>query len=314
MIKTVSSPYVHDGSARNGHAYMADQNGNKLRIYDVTQLPGSMPELSATPMPGTSIAHATWSTRDGMVCVTANESTSGPVGIFDISNKRLPIQVATYRANPVSSPFAIPHNVYVENRILHVSHYTEGYRVLDLTDPANPLEVGYYDTYAGYSSGYDGAWGVYHTMPSGVIYVSDRQTGLYVFKPKATTLRYGRPVAGSAGNRPTIHTFGASYLGNPRFRIDAENGPANTPGVFVLGTARASLPILGITLHVGLTPPPLAVNVTTDAQGNVAVPIALPSTAALNDAVLNAQFLFFDSPAPGDISATQGLEMQLFLP
>jgi choice-of-anchor B domain-containing protein len=313
-IFTLGSPYVHDGSARNGFGYMADQNGNKLRIYDVTLLPGSMPELSQVQMPGAGIAHSAWSTRDDTVCVTANESTGGPVGIFDVADKRLPRLLATYHPSPVVNPDAIPHNVYVEDRVLHVAHYTEGYRVLDLTDPRNPLEVGYYDTYPLSGTGYNGAWGCYHLMPSGVIYVSDRQTGLYVLKPKATSVRYGKARAGSAGAKPTIHTFGAAYLGNPRFRIDAENAPPNVAGIFLLGAGRATVPVLGIELYVALNPAPIVVSLTTNGSGAAAIPIAIPNLGAANGAVLNAQFVFVDSLTPSDFSATQGLEFELFQP
>jgi choice-of-anchor B domain-containing protein len=311
-IYRLSSPYIHDGSVRNGRAYLADQNGNKLRIYDVTQLPAAMPELGQVNLPGSSIAHATWSTRDGTLCVTANEASGGPVAIFDITNNRLPLQVATYRANAASAPSAIPHNVFVEDRILHVSHYTEGYRVLDLTDGANPVEVGYYDTYGGFSSGYAGAWGVYHEMPSGIIYVSDIESGLFVFKPKATPVRYGVSSAGSAGARPTIHTFGAAYLGNSRFRIDAEDAPANAPGAFFLGAGRTSAPVFGIELYVALSPAPLTVSVASDPGGAIAVPIPIPNLGTLDGTVLDAQFVFLDSATGPDFSSSQGLEFELF--
>ena len=295
-IYRLSSPYMHDGSVRNGYAYMADQNGNKLRIYDVTQLPNSMPELSEIRMPGSQIAHATWSTRDDNYCVTANESSGGPVGVFDVSNKRLPNRVATYKANASSAPSAVPHNVFVEDRILHVSHYTEGYRVLDLTDPANPLEVGYYDTYSGFSGGYDGCWGVYHQMPSGIIYASDFDRGLFILKPKATPVRYGDVSPGSTGNRPSIHTFGVSYLGNPRFRIDAENATPNAPGAFFLGTTRGSFPIFGIDVLVGLAPAPVSVSIATDAQGNVSIPLGILNDPTLAGTLLTTQFISSTAP------------------
>lgn len=311
-IYRLSSPYIHDLSVRNGRAYVADQNGNRLRIYDVTNLPNSMPQLSQINMPGSGIAHATWPSRDATVCLTANETSGGPVGIYNVVNSRLPRRIATYKANASTSPQAIPHNVYMEDRIAHITYYTEGYRVLDLSNPSSPTEVGYYDTYSGSSSGYNGAWGAYHTMPSGVIYVSDIYTGLYVFKPKATSTRYGTAIAGSAGQAPTIHTFGAAYLGNSRFRINAANLTPQKPGAVFLGASRGSFSIFGITLLVGLTPAPLTFPVMSNNENTCAVPMGIPNQTNLTGAVLNAQFLFLDGASPTDFSTTQGIEFELF--
>jgi hypothetical protein len=149
-------------------------------------------------------------------------------------------------------------------------------------------------------------------MPSGVVYVSDMQSGLFVLKPKATSVRYGVATAGTVGAAPTIHTYGASYLGNPRFRIDAEKLQPNQPGAFFLGAGRGNTPIFGINLYVALSPAPIAVNVAANNHGVATVPMGLPNLAALAGAVLDAQFVFIASATPGDFSATQGIEFELF--
>ncbi|MFN8549182.1 MAG: hypothetical protein U0527_14720 [Candidatus Eisenbacteria bacterium] len=61
--------------------------------------------------------------------------------------------------------------------------------------------MGYYDTYPGTGS-CDGAWGVYPFAQSGNYYISDMQTGLYVFR---FTPNYGTvagTVTNSAGGAP----------------------------------------------------------------------------------------------------------------
>tara|TARA_B100001964_G_scaffold127658_1_gene141194 strand:+ start:52 stop:777 length:726 start_codon:yes stop_codon:yes gene_type:complete len=62
----------------------------------------------------------------------------------------------------------------------------DGTRVLNITDPVNPVEVGYYDTsdLPGY---YDGNWGTYAYLPSGYIVSSDRQNGLFIFDSPLTS-------------------------------------------------------------------------------------------------------------------------------
>jgi len=66
-----------------------------------------------------------------------------------------------------------------------MSYYVDGTRVLDITDPANPLEVGYFDT-SDWTGLYDGNWGTYAYLPSGYIISSDRANGLFIFESPLT--------------------------------------------------------------------------------------------------------------------------------
>ncbi|MEM7198736.1 MAG: choice-of-anchor B family protein [Planctomycetota bacterium] len=305
----LNNPYIHDLSLNRGYGYLADQNGNNLNIYDTSALPDAMPLLSSSRMPGSSIAHATWPTRDNTVCLGANESSGGPVSIWDVSNKRLPRLLTTYTTGPSN---AIPHNVTVKDRVAHISYYTEGYRAVDVSDPSNPVELGYYDTWTGPVGGFDGAWGVYHLQPSGIIYVSDIASGLFILKPTATAERYGVTSTGSEGDTPSIYAFGAAFLGNSNYALEAEDAPPSRLGALVLGTGRSSATAGGVTFNVSLTGPTAFIPFTSDASGNVKVPLPMPAGAALAGATLNAQMVFIDSTAPFDWSATQGLEFELF--
>ncbi len=313
-LYNLATPVIHDLVARDGIGYFADLVGSSLRIYDVAQLPVAMPLLGSTGLPGARGGHNAWPTRDGNYCVTTNEVAGGPIGIFDVSNKRLPFLIATYQANPVTSPSAIPHNAYVDDRVLHLAYYTEGYRVLDLSNPSSPVEVGFYDTHPDpVTNPYAGAWGCYHRMPSGVVYVSDQDRGLYVLEPRATAVRYGAASSGSAGTLPEIHAFGAAYLGNATFGVEVERAPAGRPGVLLLGAGRSSATVGGVTIHVRLgSPQPLVLPVTASVTGAAAVRVPVPVDPALDGAVLNAQFLFADSAAGLDLSASGGLEFELF--
>jgi hypothetical protein len=65
----------------------------------------------------------------------------------------------------------------------HISYYEDGYVVLDISDPTNPVQVAQYDTDPTPSTGnYKGAWGCYPYLPSGHVLISDMQTGLYVLQ------------------------------------------------------------------------------------------------------------------------------------
>ncbi|HLB00464.1 MAG TPA: hypothetical protein VJO14_03675, partial [Bacteroidota bacterium] len=84
-------------------------------------------------------------------------------------------------AEYAGSPTAIVHNVFVRESLAIMSYYTAGMRVVDITNPASPVEVGGYDTRPGDESfSYTGAWSVYPFFPSGRIIVGDMGQGMYV--------------------------------------------------------------------------------------------------------------------------------------
>ena len=80
------------------------------------------------------------------------------------------------------------HNAHIRNEsgsdVAYLSYYTKGLRILDVANPPNPTELGWYDVpnianY--YFPVYAGSWGVYPYFSSNTIVVSDAG-GLYVFR------------------------------------------------------------------------------------------------------------------------------------
>jgi hypothetical protein len=97
--------------------------------------------------------------------------------ITDLSNVT---QVATWQPSGITG--SIVHNVEIYGDTAVIAHYTAGVRVLDISNPASPQEIAWYDTYpANNNNLYQGCWGVYK-FPSGKIAASDMNTGLYVFR------------------------------------------------------------------------------------------------------------------------------------
>ena len=74
----------------------------------------------------------------------------------------------------------------VDGDRLLVSHYTEGVHMLDVADPTRPRLLGFYDTYPGSATGFNGAWGAYIFPASNLIVVSDINGGLYVVEYTGT--------------------------------------------------------------------------------------------------------------------------------
>ena len=62
--------------------------------------------------------------------------------------------------------------------------------MFDISHPDEPQLVAYYDTYAPDShSGFAGAWGVHAALPSGLILISDVQSGLFVLELDSEVLQ-----------------------------------------------------------------------------------------------------------------------------
>ena len=61
-----------------------------------------------------------------------------------------------------------------------------GLRVLDVRDPENPIEVGFFDTvpYGEDTPGFGGSWSNYPFFESGVVIVTSGQEGLFLLKKR----------------------------------------------------------------------------------------------------------------------------------
>ena len=131
----------------------------------------------------------------GAIVVANNQEDSVWSGlrIWDYSDEANPVLMSTFdtvcSANP-SDASCDPagtyssHNVIVETlgnqTKAYISWYSDGMLVLDVSDPANPVEVGRYT-----EPGTD-FWGVYKETNSPFFYGSDRNGGLYIFKEQGS--------------------------------------------------------------------------------------------------------------------------------
>ena len=78
---------------------------------------------------------------------------------------------------------ASDHNGFTRGNRYYMSNYERGMTILDITDPTAPEEVGFFDTFStSNNASFNGNWGVYPYLPSGIILASDIQGGLYILK------------------------------------------------------------------------------------------------------------------------------------
>jgi choice-of-anchor B domain-containing protein len=173
--------YVHDVYVRNDTAYLAEVLNGRLTIVDVSD-PGN-PVPLGTRTYQNSFTHNTWLNDGGNVCFTTDELPSAYLSAFEVSDPSNIVLLDQIRSS-LSYGEAIPHNTHVRNDYLITSYYRDGLNIVDASRPHNLVEVGYFDTSDTLEgSGYNGAWGTYPFLPSGLILVSDIEKGLFVLQP-----------------------------------------------------------------------------------------------------------------------------------
>ena len=169
--------YVHDIYVYNDTAYVSSEG--EFGVVDVTNKSNPINVSSSATLPGI-YAHSGWLTEDKRYFIACEEFNVRDLTVWDLQDRSTwDLVVPTWQSSS-NSPI---HNVFVLGNYAHISYYEDGYVVLDISNPLNPVQVGQYDTDPTPSNGsYKGAWGCYPYLPSGNVLISDMQTGLYILK------------------------------------------------------------------------------------------------------------------------------------
>ena len=171
--------YFHDGFVKNDTLYGCGIYIGSLYIIDVSNKsnPTTLVEYNYSDYG----CHAVWVTDDSKYAVTGDEENGGYVYIFDIQDFDNINMVATWYPDEPEVQNKSVHNVLIKDDLLYVSYYVYGTRIVDISDPNNPIEVGYYDWYPGQQGLYSGNWGTYPFTENGLIYSTDYSgNGLFV--------------------------------------------------------------------------------------------------------------------------------------
>ncbi len=173
--------YSHDVYVRDNLMYSSEIFLGRFAIYDVSDKDNV--SLLGSQQTDFSFTHNTWLSDDGNILFTTDEQGGAPVGSYDVSDPS-DIQVLDlFKPLETLGDGVIPHNVHVWEDWLIISYYTDGCILVDGSNPSNLIEVGNFDTYIPPSTGFQGAWGAYPYLPSGLILISDIGNGLYVLEP-----------------------------------------------------------------------------------------------------------------------------------
>ena len=178
-IGTFDDYYIHDGYVRNDTLWAANISDGHFSIIDVSDKTSPVEIINqTTPV---NYAHNCWLSDDSKYLFVTEEKPGAPITSYDISNPNNITELDQYFSS--ISEDVIPHNTHVLGDFIINSHYRDGITVVDVSNPDNMVETAYYDTSPQFSgNGFNGSWGAYPFLPSGIILATDIENGLYLLE------------------------------------------------------------------------------------------------------------------------------------
>lgn len=189
----IVSNYMHDVQcvvyrgpdvAYQGQEICFGANETGITITDVT-IKAQPLELSAARYPNVAYAHQGWLTEDHRYFFLGDEYDEawGMVQntrtlVWDLADLDAPLLLTEYFASTTDAD----HNLYIIGHYMVQANYRAGLRLIDISEVAQPIEVGFFDTVPDGSSSV-GAWGVFPFFPSGTLVVSDIDHGMFILRP-----------------------------------------------------------------------------------------------------------------------------------
>jgi len=161
--------YIHDGMARGDTMWVGCIYEGEFYAVDVSDKTNPF-TLGHHSTPN-NFTHNAWVSDDGKYVFTTDEQSDSYIGAYSVEDMNNIQEVDRIQSNPGSN--SIPHNTHVDGNFLVTSWYRDGTIVHDATFPNNLIQVAYYDSYSGSGNGFDGCWGTYPFLPSGLIISSD---------------------------------------------------------------------------------------------------------------------------------------------
>jgi len=170
----------------SGREVCFNSNGSSFIIADVTDKQNPV-TLAQVDYPDLAYTHQGWLTEDHRHFYMNDELDemygyvdSTRTLIWDVKELEDPLLVREFSLASRASD----HNLYIRGNLLYESNYLGGLRILDITDPLNPVETAHFDTvpYGPDMPGFGGSWSNYPYFKSGVIAVSSGAEGLFLVK------------------------------------------------------------------------------------------------------------------------------------
>jgi len=173
-----SGSLVHDLSIDNGIAYLNAWDAGFLVVdYTNPAQPALLGSWAPTP---TQTSHSNWTTTVGgrHFALHGEEAYGADLHLVDLTTMQ---PFAEWKTRDYVSI----HNLMAFGSKAYFTYYQDGVRVLDLSDPVHPQQVGYYNTWdpqADYTSSdfFEGAVGLDVDLTRHLIFVADSPRGLLI--------------------------------------------------------------------------------------------------------------------------------------
>lgn len=174
QVKSIyPQPYVHDGYIRGDTLWSSEIYAGQFSVIDISDK--TAPKVLATqPTPG-RFNHNTWLSDNGRTLFTTDEKLNTPLGAFDVSDLENITQLDQYF--PSQKPTFEVHNVRVLNDYLVNPSYGGQLTIVDAHRPDNLIET------AWVSLGNSLVWDADPYLPSGILFATAKNEGLFIFQP-----------------------------------------------------------------------------------------------------------------------------------
>ena len=196
----INDERAHTDCQRAPCQVLFDFNESDVQLWD-NSFAGQPQRLAMWSYDQASYVHSGWSSEDNRFLFVHDEldetshNLNTTLRIFNLNNLQSPELAGIWRGGSR----AIDHNGFVRGNRYYMSNYQRGLTVLDITDPTAPTQAGYFDTFvASDGAAFNGMWGVYPYLPSGLILGSDINSGLYVLADNSKTSSFGSLAFASA--------------------------------------------------------------------------------------------------------------------
>ena len=179
--------YSGPDSRYAGRELCLNSNGAYFEIMDVTDKSNPV-TVSTASSPNAAYIHQGWLTDDHRYFYQDDESdvVRGNVEttrtlVWDLADLEDPILVKEFMGSMPASA----HNLYIKDDLVYQANYRYGLHVLDISDPENPVEVGYFDTSPTMDGpGFSGAWSTYPFFESGTVIITSLREGVFFLRSK----------------------------------------------------------------------------------------------------------------------------------
>ncbi|MDE2828464.1 MAG: choice-of-anchor B family protein [Bacteroidota bacterium] len=161
-------------------------NETAISISDVTDKENPV-AIGTGSYPDATYVHLGWLTEDHSYFFQndeldemRNKVDKTRTLIWDVNDLSDPIMIREYYG-PTS---ASDHNLYIHGNLMYQANYKSGLRIIDVSSPEDPVEIGYFDTtpHGTDEAGIDGTWSSYPYFESGIIVVTSIREGVFILK------------------------------------------------------------------------------------------------------------------------------------